>query len=628
MTPSYRGPGRWMVALLLAFSIGIVYFPALNTPFIYDDFLGIVRNKSIESLWPLVGTKARPGPLNTPPDNAVSARPLVNLSLAINRYFGGADPRGYHAVSVVLHFFTAMLIWAVTRRTLRLPYFAGRFETSSGWLALGIALLWALHPLQSESVTYSIQRTELMMAFFYMATLYCGLRFFETRRAIWPCLATFGCFCGMASKEVMVSAPLIVLLFERTFVAGSLWQALRRSWPLYIGLFATWILLIGLTLNSPRANSASFGIGPPLWIWWATQCKVLLMYFKLAIWPWPLQIHYELPYVNTLAGAALVVAPVVAIGAATLVLLWRNRPAGFLLTWVFAVLAPTSIIPILTEMAAERRMYLPLAALLTLAVIGAYMITDSLLAYQKRNNRVGFRTRTATSAILIPVMLIAVVFGLVTAKRVSAYNDPMGLWQQVLERQPQNHLAHQTVGFYLSASGNVEGAVEHYREAVRLNPGSTPARYGLAMLLLKIGAADEAAAELQRVVAAMPTDAGMHHNLAVALFQSGRNDDAITAYRKALGIDPANAAILSNLGMALQKAGKYADAVESFERAAQASPATMDIYKHLADFYSLSNQQEKSIAALKKGLALARAAGDEQNAQQFSARLRMTESDP
>lgn len=621
-------PPAWAVAALLALFLGALYLPALNTPFIYDDYLGIVRNKSITSLWPLVGTKDSPGPLDTPPDNAVSARPLVNLSLAINRYFGGLNPVGYHAFNVVVHFFTSMLVWLTIRRALRLPYFAGRFDAWAGWLALAVALLWSLHPLQTEAVIYAIQRTELMMAFFYVATLYCSLRYWaanslHAQRAAWLTLAVVACLAGMASKEVMVSAPLMVFLFERTFVAGSFLKAARRSWPLYIGLAATWILLIGVTLNSPRPNSASFGLGPPVYIWWATQCKVLLMYLKLVVWPWPLLIHYQLPYLATIGEAWKDVALVLVLGFITLALLWRNHPVGFLGTWVFAILAPTSVIPILTEMAAERRMYLPLAAVVTLFVVGWYVMAERLLDRQVSGRQLKYRLRPAIAAVVLPAMLIALVFGLVSAKRLAAYQDPMGMWQQVLERQPENYLAHQTVGFYLATAGNNSAAMEQYREAVRLNPDSTQARYSLAVFLLKTSRPNEAVTQLREVVKHTPTDANMRQSLGVALYQAGRNNEAIDAFRATLDLDPKNWMTHIHLGMAYQNAGKYQEAVESFERASQLSPKTIDIYKHLADAYALSNEREKEITTLQQGLDLSRAAGDEQNARQFTARLNL-----
>ena len=236
------GPPAWAAAAAIAVCIGAVYGRALDAPFIFDDNSAIINNKSIVSLWPLLGTAERPGPLNSAQDVPTASRPLVNLSLAINYYFGELDPTGYHGFNVVLHCLSAWLVFAIVRRTLRLPYFRGQCDTSAGWLALAVALLWALHPLATEAVIYATQRTELMMAFFYLATLDCGLRYWAAqslptgaysnrwRRITWCLLAMFSCAAGMASKEVMVSAPLLVLLFERTFVAGSLANALRRSW--------------------------------------------------------------------------------------------------------------------------------------------------------------------------------------------------------------------------------------------------------------------------------------------------------------------------------------------------------------------------------------------------------------
>lgn len=163
-----------MVAVL-AFSIGVIYVPVLNVPLIFDDVDTIIRNESITAIWPLVGTDTHPGPLNPQPNVPTAARPLVNLSFAINYKFGQLDPVGYHAVNAILHFLSAMLLWAIVRRTLRLPYFAGRFEAAADSLAFAVANIWALHPLQTETVIYATQRTELMMAFFYLATIYCSL---------------------------------------------------------------------------------------------------------------------------------------------------------------------------------------------------------------------------------------------------------------------------------------------------------------------------------------------------------------------------------------------------------------------------------------------------------------------
>src|SRR5262249_3586340 len=207
-----------------------------------------------------------------------------------------------HLVSFFIHFLTALLLMAVLRRTLLLPYFAGRFSTSAGWLAFVAALLWCVHPLLTDAIVYATQRTELMMAFFYLATLYCSLRYWASlprsskegegsdalidsktsrHRAFWGMLAVLSCFCGMSSKEVMVSAPLIVFLYERAFIGGSLKSSLRRSWPLYIGLALSWLLLVALLLTVPRPDSAGFQAGVPAYDWWLTQSKIFFLYLKL-----------------------------------------------------------------------------------------------------------------------------------------------------------------------------------------------------------------------------------------------------------------------------------------------------------------------------------------------------------
>ena len=122
------------------------------------------------------------------------------------------------------------------------------------WLALAIALLWAVHPLLTESVTYVIQRTELLMGMFFLATLYCFIRGATTEsrgaRAAWYVAAVIACALGMGSKEVMVTAPLVVLIYDRLFLAGGYVRALRSRWPIYVGLACTLAIIPALLLTS------------------------------------------------------------------------------------------------------------------------------------------------------------------------------------------------------------------------------------------------------------------------------------------------------------------------------------------------------------------------------------------
>ncbi len=214
-----------ITAAILGCAVWFVYGRAADAPFIFDDPASISENPSIMRLWPLYGTRESPGPLNPPAEMTTSGRPLVNLSLAVNYHFGQLDPASYRVTNIILHLLTALVLMAIVHRTLCLDYFEGRFTHSAPLLAFLVALLWALHPLQTETVVYITQRTELLVGFFYLATLYASLRYWQAAspagRGCWLALATLACLAGMASKEVMVTAPVIVLLFERTFISGS-----------------------------------------------------------------------------------------------------------------------------------------------------------------------------------------------------------------------------------------------------------------------------------------------------------------------------------------------------------------------------------------------------------------------
>src|SRR5262249_22088562 len=153
-----------------------------------------------------------------------------------------------------------------------------------------------------------------------------------------------------------------------TFVRGSFARTLRESWPLYLGLASAWLSLALWNLQGPRTEAGGFHIGISAIDWWFTQAKVIFLYLKLTIWPWPLVVHYEMPYLNTLALAWPWVLGAAALLIGVLALTIRRTAWGYVGCWFFAILSPTLLVPIGTEVAAERRMYLPLATIIPCAV--------------------------------------------------------------------------------------------------------------------------------------------------------------------------------------------------------------------------------------------------------------------
>lgn len=627
--PMPRAPGNTVQALAVAVLLGgalwVVYGRSLDAPFVFDDSSSVVTNPSIKQLWPLVGDRQQPGPLNPPTYSATAGRPVVNFSLAIDYYVHGLNPVGFRLFNLALHLASALLLWAIVWRTLRLEYFGGRFEGAAGPLALAVALLWALHPLQTETIEYVTQRTELMVGFWYLATLYASLRYWaaEARpaRICWLAAATGACLAGMALKEVMVSAPLVVLLFDRTFVAGSLRAAWQRSRPLYAGLCGSWLLLLFLNFTGPRSDSAGFHLGIPLLDWWFNQATILLMYLKLVVWPWPLVLHYELPRLEPLSEIWPSVTAVVALMAIVLWLLWQNRPAGFLGAAVLMILAPTHLVPITTEIAAERRIYLPLAALAALVVVGGYGL--ALWAFHRPTTSSYRRATQRGVAVLVATLSlgVAAVYGAVDTHRLVAYEDPVKLWRDTLVHQPHNHVAQQNLAVALSAAGRNEEAIDHYREAIRLKPDMIEAHYNLGLTLANADQLDEAIDSFREAVRLKPESYKFHNNLGVVLFRAGRLDEAIAEFRQTVELNRDMWEAYDNLGRALNRAGKTEEAIAVYQQALRLKPDDLRIYANLAEAYAYANQPAEAVATAQEALSMARATGQIARAQYFAAWL-------
>jgi protein O-mannosyl-transferase len=415
-----------VAAALLVAAGAAVFFNSLNAPFVFDDVDAILENPHIRQLWPLTFA------LGAPAQSPVAGRPLVSLSLAVNYALGGVAPWGYHAGNLAVHVACALLLFGIVRRTLHRIGPRAMDATASLWLAFACALLWLVHPLQTEVVDYVTQRTEAMMGVCYFATLYAATRAMSAGKGVrlWTIVSIVSCAVGMTAKESMVTAPIMVLLYDVVFQAGSFGQALRERRRFYGGLFATWIVLVAILIPGPRSHSAGLSTPVSPWIYALNQAPMILRYLRLSIWPSSLVLDY---------GPTMPVSPAVALPGVLVVFAllgvcgwaWRrSRALGFLGAWVFLTLAPTSsVVPIATEVGAERRMYLPLAALIVLAVVPAALALTPWL----RRAPIGRVSRVAPPALLLAV---AMAFAVVSVRRNAEYHDPTGIWETAVARRP------------------------------------------------------------------------------------------------------------------------------------------------------------------------------------------------
>jgi hypothetical protein len=325
-----RPPTRRQLATaagLIALGILLSYQNCFTVPFVYDDLPAIRDNPTIRHLWPPWGVFTWPAG-----DTTVGSRPLANLTLAVNYALSGLHVWSYHALNLLIHFLGSLALFGIVRRTLVRPVLAERFGRNAVPLALATALLWALHPLQTESVTYVVQRVESLMGLFYLLTLYCFVRSAESTRPLpWQICAVAACLAGVATKEVMATAPLIVLLYDRTFVAGTFRKAWAERRGLYLALAATWIPLGALVTAEGwnRGGSAGFNAGVSPVDYWLTQFEAVARYLGLSVWPRHLVFEYGPFQTVDMAAAAPCALLVLLLAAATAYALWRRPVLGF-----------------------------------------------------------------------------------------------------------------------------------------------------------------------------------------------------------------------------------------------------------------------------------------------------------
>jgi protein O-mannosyl-transferase len=613
----------------------LIYWNSLSAPFTFDDGPSIVDNTQIRQLWPL--SQALSPPREGQP---VAGRPLVNLSFAINYATGGLNVRSYHVGNVMLHVLCALLLFGVVRRTLRGARLAAHFsDTSATNLAFLSTLIWTVHPLQTETVDYISARTESMMGVFFLLTLYASIRAVGSpRRVNWLTIALLSCAMGMACKETMAVAPIVVFLYDGTFVFGSFRNAFRARGRFYGALAASWILLAALIWSGPRSLSAGFSTRITPWTYLLNQAPVLVQYLGLALWPLNLVLDYGEPQPLTLPHVAPHAALIVTLLLITVVALRFQPKFGFLGAWFFLILAPTSsFIPIATEVGAERRMYLPLAAMVVLVVVGGYVgcrrfagATDP----EARSWRLQFVGWGPTIAVLLVCGLLAAG----TIRRNSDYQSGLTLWRTVLERRPHAR-AHRNVAAELKTAGYRDEVITHMRDAVRTQP---EARYELGVELFRQGRLSEAIDELQRYIRELPadsevipahgfiaralarqgrtadaephlrvilqtkpTDLEAHEALAEALMAQRKFDEARGHYSEVLKAKPDNAETLSNLGMTLAAAGRPDEARQTLRRAVELAPGNAWVHGNLADFLLEQRDFEGAVQPAEQAVRLA-----------------------
>ncbi len=571
--------GKWNTPLAAAVIIaaGIAcYANSLGGPFIFDDQPSIIENGTLDSL-----TAA----WFPPPNITTTGRPILNVSLALNRALSGDSVWSYHTGNLLIHVLAALVLFGIMRRTLRQPLLAGRFGAVADSLALLTALLWLVHPLQTESVTYIVQRAEALAGLFYMLTMYALIRGAGSERpGRWHAATVGACLLGMASKEVLVSAPLLVLLYDRTFLAGSFQDAWRARQRLYLLLAATWLPLVWLVANTEgRGGSAGFATEVSVWHYLLTQCRAVVHYLWLCVWPHPLVLDYGTAIVRQLGDVWWQALLLTGLAAGTFVALVRRPAGGFAGAWFFATLAPSSsFVPVATQTMAEHRMYLPLAILAALGVLALHAVLG------RRGWWLGGTAVLAASGL--------------TVARNADYRSALSIWTVTAEKYPGNARAHYNLSIELTAAGRGAEAVTQLEEALRLQPDYPEAHLNLGNALVAAGRRAEAREHYEAALRADPGYIEAHVSLGYWLAGEGKFDDAIACYERALRLRPDYAEAHNDFGETLARMGNLPAAALHFEAALRLKPAYAEAHNNLAGVLLQQGRPHEAIPHFEQAL--------------------------
>lgn len=598
------------LAVLVAF-IAIAYVPSFSVPFAFDDLTNLVFNPAVQpDGWADLGSAlhARGG----------QDRPVAMLSFALNYLFGGMDTTGYHAVNLIIHAANALLLFALLCALTRAPRSPERLRPNATAFAFACALLWALHPVNTQAVTYIVQRMTSLAALFYLlALLLFVLWRLDALRARWALPGLVLAFAaGMGTKSHVITLPAALLLLDIAFFAG--W---RRYHTVIIALLAASAIPVGLLagvglhslLEAPVHRDFN-GLER-----WLTQGRVIWHYLSLLVWPEAgrLQVDYDFTVSRALLDPPITAVTWTGLIALTAVsLYWLRRSPWLAGGWLFFMLAlSVESSFILLELAFEHRLYLPA----TLLIAGLIAPVFSRLHSER-----------AVAAAGLGVLLLAGVLALQTIERNREWGQLSALWAGDLERgaSPQRaalnaavaHLrggdaqaameildragidadsgdaakVHQVRGEALFAQDRCEEALDSFRAALRRVPGWARAAHFSVRCLLNLGREETAADVLAQMQHISPDslftvtlaadmaarDGDMEAGLAVlddylarrselpavdrAFVQmhrgnlyrrGGRLEAAAGAYRRATELNPNNWAAWSSLYHALREAG-------------------------------------------------------------------------
>lgn len=603
-------------ALIVTLLGAIIYWPSFHAPFVFDDIRNIVNNYPLhlDSLAPLALIRLRYG--------ISGNRPLAMLSFAINYYIGGLNPFGYHLFNLIIHILSTLILYRLTYTTLNLPKIKDKYHQLAHPIAVTSSILFLVHPVNTQAVTYIVQRMTSLACMFFLLTLLTYIRGRQSsgkQRCIWWFVAAVSALCSFVSKENSATLPFFVILYELYFF---------KSTPLKRRL--VWLLLLlPLTLTYSYTR---FDLSPVLTkaanqrhITYTqhvfTQLRVIVLYINLMIFPHPSRLNLDYNFAYSLGlfqPFSTFLSLLVLLSSIVLSLKsFRKRPFVSLgITWFIGNLAIESGL-VLADPVFEHRLYLPGIGILWLIGMGLVVFWEKYLSLKGQ----GYK------AWGISLFVFCVILSIWTFQRNLVWADMVSLWQDTVNKSPAKARPRNNLANALGSRGEYEKALNECKKALELDPDYAQTYHNLGMIYTRLGDDKQAIKYYREAVKHDNNLIQSHNNLANAYMRQGEYKKAISVFKLLLRKDPFFAtfdapetagkttrvfkdcgeflaAAYNNLGTAYQKLGQFDEASKHFRRALQINPSFGEAQLNLGVTLAQQGSYKEALSKYETALKL------------------------
>jgi len=535
----------------------ILYSNTFHNSFQFDDEFNITDNRSIKNLSNLSAIF-----------NFLPTRFITNLSLAFNYHFSHLNVFGYHLSNLVIHLLASIMVWWLVILTLRTPSLKDEaISGHSGIIALFAGLVFVSHPIQTQGVTYIIQRAASLAALFYISSLAFYVKARLSRQSYYYILSFITLVLAMFTKEMTITLPLMILLYEFVFFKK---EGEDVDWKRLMPFLAT-ILIIPITMAITKCvnfgqmrllTQESPGILP--WDYLLTQFRVIVTYIRLLFIPINQNLDYDYSISRTLFDiptlSSLILLAVILITAVKI--LPRYRLISFGVFWFLLALLPeSSIIPI-KDVIFEHRLYLPMAGYAIFLVSAVYYIFE----------------KKGIKPVIIILSIAAISYSILTYNRNFVWKDEFTLWNDTIHKSPNKARPYNNQGKAYQDKGSLDQAISGYNKAIEINPKFVDAYYNRGNAYRDKGSLDQAISNYNKAIEIDPKYAKAYNNRGNAYLNKGSLDQAISDYNKAIEIDPKHAGAYYNQGKAYQDKGSLDQAISDYDKAIEIDPQYIKAY--------------------------------------------------